>query len=215
MKDIYIIGSGGFGREILETLKAINKIEKKYEIIGFIDDDENKKNNLINGYLISGTVKQMKEHFLKLDNKPCAVIAIADAETKKMIANTLEGTVVWENIIHPTAIIADTCKMGRGNLFQAFSLIGPNTIIGNHCMLNVGSGVGHDVIFEDFVSVMSNCDITGGVVLKENVYVSSSVSVIPGCIIGESAKLGAGSTIFKNVKPGVTMHGHMAVEAKK
>jgi FlaA1/EpsC-like NDP-sugar epimerase len=37
---IVIVGSGGFGREVLWTLRDCNKKLKKYEILGFIDDDK-------------------------------------------------------------------------------------------------------------------------------------------------------------------------------
>ena len=36
MKKLIIIGAGGFGREILDTLKYINNIEESYEIIRLI-----------------------------------------------------------------------------------------------------------------------------------------------------------------------------------
>ena len=35
---IVIVGAGGFGREILDTIKYINRIEQTYEIVGFIDN---------------------------------------------------------------------------------------------------------------------------------------------------------------------------------
>ena len=35
LRDIVIIGAGGFGREVADTISAINKVEKKYEILGF------------------------------------------------------------------------------------------------------------------------------------------------------------------------------------
>ena len=214
-KKICIIGSGGFGREVLETLKEINKVEEKYEILGFIDDDVDKKDRIINGYPVLGTIEQLKKD-ISLKMKPLyAALAIADAGNKERITDFLGESVLWDNIIHPTAIIADTCEMGRGNLFQANSWVGPNTKIGNFCMLNIGSTLGHDVVFGDYVSVMSKCDITGWVVLKDKVYVASSVSIIPNCVVGESAKLGAGAVIMKDVPPGATMHGYRAVEYVK
>ena len=35
MKDIAVFGAGGFGREVLTIIKAINKVEFKYNILGF------------------------------------------------------------------------------------------------------------------------------------------------------------------------------------
>ena len=39
MKDIIIVGAGGSGREVLDTIKYINRYEKTWKIKGFIDDN--------------------------------------------------------------------------------------------------------------------------------------------------------------------------------
>jgi hypothetical protein len=39
MRKIAIIGAGGFGREVKMLIDQINHIEKKYEFIGFYDDN--------------------------------------------------------------------------------------------------------------------------------------------------------------------------------
>ena len=36
---IVIVGAGGFGKEVLWTLNDCNEKSKKYEILGFIDDN--------------------------------------------------------------------------------------------------------------------------------------------------------------------------------
>ena len=56
MKTI-IIGAGGFGREILDTIYQINFLKPKYELIGFIDNGIKK-----------GTIV-ICEHSLDLDIK--------------------------------------------------------------------------------------------------------------------------------------------------
>ena len=38
MNNLIIVGAGGFGRELLQWAKDINKVEKKWIIKGFIDD---------------------------------------------------------------------------------------------------------------------------------------------------------------------------------
>jgi FlaA1/EpsC-like NDP-sugar epimerase len=39
MKNLLIIGAGGFGREVLQYIFDINKIEKQFNILGFVDED--------------------------------------------------------------------------------------------------------------------------------------------------------------------------------
>ena len=49
-KSLYIIGSGGLGRELLATIRCTNFVEK-YVVIGFIDEIE----GMIKGVDIVGT----------------------------------------------------------------------------------------------------------------------------------------------------------------
>ena len=39
MKDLYIIGAGGFGKEVAWLAERINEVEEIWNIKGFIDDD--------------------------------------------------------------------------------------------------------------------------------------------------------------------------------
>ena len=39
MKKIYIVGAGGFGREIVWLIERINEETPTWDIAGFIDDD--------------------------------------------------------------------------------------------------------------------------------------------------------------------------------
>lgn len=40
MKDIVIIGAGGFGREVAWLIEDINRIKQTWNIIGFVDDND-------------------------------------------------------------------------------------------------------------------------------------------------------------------------------
>lgn len=212
MKDLVIIGAGGFGREVADTVHSINRIKQTYNLLGFVDDGEHLKNKTINDIIVIGSREDLKALCSK--RQIYAAIAIANANIKKEIAKDLEGFVTWENIIHPTAQVSDYCDMGKGNILQAFSIVGPNTRIGNHCMINSRSGMGHDARMDDYVSVMSFCDITGGVELKEGVYLALGVGIIPGITIGEGAYICAGSIVFKDVEAGATMIGNPAKRIK-
>ena len=212
VKDLVIIGAGGFGREVADTVRCINRHKESYQLLGFVDDADHLKNQRINDLTVLGNREDLKR--MSAGREIYAVIAIADAGLKRLIAQDLDGVVLWENIIHPTALISDFCEMGTGNILQAFTIIAPNTTIGNHCMINTRSGMGHDAVMEDYVSVMSLCDITGGVCLKEGAYLALGVGIIPGVTIGEGAYLCAGSIIFKDVEPGATMIGNPAKRVK-
>ena len=58
MKDIVIVGAGGFGREVKTIIDAINKSNKAYNFLGFYDDTI-AKGTLINNFPILGNLKEL------------------------------------------------------------------------------------------------------------------------------------------------------------
>ncbi|MDR1135068.1 MAG: acetyltransferase [Clostridiales Family XIII bacterium] len=212
MKELYIIGAGGFGREVADTVHAINARTPKYNLTGFIDDDESVWGSVINEIPVRGGREYLKEVCAEIDGTLgiFAVIAMASAKFKKIIARDLDEFVVWENIIHPTAVVSRFAAMGCGNIIQQHTFISANVKVGNHCMLNNGSSMGHDAVLCDFASVMNFCDITGGVRVGEGAYLGTSVAVIPDVTIDENAFICAGSVVFKDVLPNAVMIGNPA-----
>lgn len=211
MKDIYIIGAGGFGREVAQTIAAINKEgEPRWRIAAFVDDDENKHGS-INGIDVINS-QEFKE-LCKAERKS-AIIAIGTPEFKKKLASEFDVYVNWENIIHPLTSVSEFAEIGVGNVFQAFSMVAPNVTIGNHCCVNTRSGIGHDAVVGDYVSIMSICDITGGCRLGDRVYVATTVSIIPEIVVGEGAYICAGSVVFKDVPQNAKMMGNPARQIK-
>ncbi|MDR2770622.1 MAG: acetyltransferase [Clostridiales Family XIII bacterium] len=212
MKELYIIGAGGFGREVADTVHTINERSPEYRLAGFIDDDASLWGRSLNDVPVRGGREYLKN--LPPASAPCAVIAIADAKIKERIADDLDAFVIWVNIVHPTAIISRYSEMGSGNFLQADALVSVNTRIGNHCMVNTRSGLGHDAELKDYASVMSYCDITGTALVGKGVYLATSVSIIPGVKIGEYAYICAGSVVFKDVKANAVMIGNPAKQIR-
>jgi sugar O-acyltransferase (sialic acid O-acetyltransferase NeuD family) len=213
-KELYIIGAGGFGREAADTVREINRADASangpvYRIAGFVDDDESLWGTIVNDIEVKGGV----EWLCGLESgdgrgcRHCAVIAVANPQMKRAIAHKLEGLIEWATIIHPTAVISPYAEIGAGAIIQANACIGPNARIGKQCCVNFCSGVGHDAVLGDCVSVMSHCDITGYDVLKDGVYVATSVSIIPSVTVGENAFVGAGSVVVKDVPEDIKVFG--------
>jgi sugar O-acyltransferase (sialic acid O-acetyltransferase NeuD family) len=208
VKELYIIGAGGFGRETADTVRAINERAPEYRIAGFIDDNEALHGSVINDIPVLGGREYLKKTASAA--KPSAVIAVADARVKETVAGDLDAFVIWENIIHPTAIVSSYAEIGHGLIVQAHTTLCPNIKIGNHTMINLVSALGHDAVLSDFASVMNFCDLTGGVHIGKGAYLASSVTVIPNVKIGEYAYIGAGSVVIRDVKANAVMVGNPA-----
>lgn len=201
LKKIIIIGAGDLGRELLWLIDDINKVIPTYEVVGFLDDNEKKIGTVLNGYKVLGT----NDMAYKL-NIP-AVIAIQSGVLRKKIAEKLSDFDNWETIIHPSAHIADSTKIGKGCIVCAGVTISIDTIIGNHCFLNLSGIVGHDCILGNYVSILSNACVSGHVKIGECSYIATNSTIVPYAKVGSNCMVGAGSVVIRNVKDNVTVMG--------
>ena len=69
MTDIIIVGAGGCGREVANWIEDINKIEKKWNILGFLDDNLNAFKDFPNRYPIIGTIRDQKDCWSGINEK--------------------------------------------------------------------------------------------------------------------------------------------------
>lgn len=205
MKNIIIVGAGGFGRELLQWIKDINKVENKWIIKGFIDDNLNSLNGFDCDYKVFSTIKDY--HPEKNDE---LALAIANPEIKESITRFLKNKgAKFTSVIHPKAFISDFAEVGEGLIMYPNSGINVNTKIGDFVTI-LSSGIGHDVIIGDFTTISSYCDITGGVVLEKGVFLGSHTTIVPKRKIGTGAYIAAGSVVMTNIKAGYHVMGNPA-----
>ena len=62
---------------------------------------------------------------------------------------TLEIGFSFPNLIHPTAVIADTVEMGEGSLFAAQCVVNADAKIGTLCIVNTLAVIEHEVNIGD------------------------------------------------------------------
>jgi len=205
MKDLIIVGAGGFGRELLQWVKDINSINKKWMIKGFIDDNPSALAGLECDYAVIGSIKDWQPN-----NNEVFACAIAKPSIKEKVVTSLKlKGASFDSIIHPTSVIGDHNKIGEGLVAYPNSFISTNTTIGDFVTL-LCSSIGHDAEVADYSTISSFCDITGGVNIGRRVFLGSHVTIIPGRKIGEDAFLGAGSVVVTHVKEKTKVMGNPA-----
>lgn len=206
-KNMFIIGAGGFGREVLSMARDLEHNQTDWKIKGFIDDNIRALDNLeTGGYYVLDTIK---EHLI--NNNNVYVCAIADVTTKREICSYFVNLgAEFINLIHPTSKIGYTAKIGKGIIMAPYSGISENVTIGDFVTINAYSGFGHDAIVGDFCTISAHCDVMGHAVLGEGVFLGSHASICPEMVVEEYARVGAGSVVLKKVKTHTTVFGNPA-----
>lgn len=212
MKDIYIIGTGGFASEVTEYILD----NSEYRIKGYFDinDKDYKKYRYQAPFLIN----EKNFNFNSNDN---VVIAIADNAIRNKIYLALkEKGVNFPNILHKSAFISKFSKIDEGSIICPFVTITSNSNIGKNFQANIYSYIAHDCVIGDNVTFAPSVKCNGSVVIEDDVYVGTGAIIFQGkpnkpIIIGRTAIIGAGSVVTKSVPPGMKIFGNPATELTK
>lgn len=209
MKDIVIYGAGGFGKEIACLIRLINEKVPQWNIIGFLDDNQDLKGTA-NEY---GTILGGAE-WLNLYDKPIAVaIAVGSPKAVESIANKISNPKVeYPNLYAPTVTFLDknSLKIGKGNILCTNCSISCNVIIGDFNMFNSYITVGHDAEIGNYNVVMPSCNISGGVKMGNANFLGVQSVVLQYIKIGNNTRVGANSVIMRKTKDGYLYIGNPA-----
>ena len=197
MTKLYIIGAGGFGFETALVCDAmLTSTLAPFNSYAFLDDDPEYLNKRGQQKLFAG---KWSNH--EVDPNALYICAIGDPNSRKSIVQTLRGKRAhFTNIIHPTAIIANSAQIGEGVVICAFAFVSSFTKIGNHAHINVSSSIGHDSVLGDFCSLSAHVDITGNVTVGERVFFGTGAAVLPGFKIEADCRIGANVHVMRNLK---------------
>lgn len=206
MKNLLIIGAGGCGREVFQWAKDINKENKKWTSIRFLDDAPHSLDRFGLQDAMVGRIN---------DYQPCAsdevVCAMGDPVTRLALCNDFKKKgATFANIIHPTVIIADYSHIGTGVIICPRSIISTNVRISDFVLMNTFCVAGHDVTIEQGCTLSAQCDLMGGVHLEEGVFLGSGARIFPNMHVGKYAKIGGGSVVTRNVPARVSVFGNPA-----
>ena len=203
-QQIAIYGGGGFGREVAWLIESHNRLDDKYQITCFIDDDPLIQGKLINNIPAMG-LDMAWRHF------PSAKV-VSGIRTPKTRQLTMERTASrgfdTEIIIHPGVERSPWVKIDKGTLICAGCILTTNIIIGKHVQINLDCTVGHDVVLGDFTTLSTGVHIPGFVHIGERVSVGTGAVFLNGKAddplrIGDDVEIGARAYVTRSIPSGI------------
>ncbi|WPK12402.1 acetyltransferase [Lysinibacillus louembei] len=204
-KAVIIIGNGGHASVLTEILLA-----QKEEIIGFtaptVEENQFTIPYLGNDEIILSYPITDVELVLGI-----GMVQPTPLRAKKFDYFHEKGY-VFKSVIHPTAIIAPSVKLGYGMQIMAGAIIQTNTKIADNTIINTGALIDHDCHIEQHVHIAPGTKLSGSVHVKKGTHIGVGVTIIQSITIGANCLIGAGSVVVKNVSDGVTALGVPARE---
>lgn len=203
---MYIVGAGGFAREMYDYLSSTNFEYDGCEVAGFLDDDISQLGAFDIEHSIIGSLQNSS-----IPKDSMLIMAIANPLLKEKIYKFYSDLgVKFITYIHDTATVGKYVELGEGCVICPNATLTTNIQIGLCTTINAHSSIGHDATIGNFSTLSGHCDITGGVIVGERVVFGSHALVIPSKIVESDSVVGAGSVVIKKVKSGTTVFGNPA-----
>lgn len=211
LKNLAIVGAGGFGKETLVMINQINAINPQWHVTGFYDDGI-EAGNQVAGLPVLGNLDALK----RVDKPLAVVVAVGDPKIKRsVIARIQQPNLHFPTLIHPVATIGENIKAGAGCIITAGCRLTIDITLGDFVLLNLNTTVGHDVQIGSFTSIMPGVHLSGYVQVGEEVLIGTGASVLQHVNIGNRSVVGAGAVVNKNVEPNRTVAGVPARSIRK
>lgn len=188
---IAILGNGGHSKVIQDIIAC----QPDYKVSAILDDKYtfiSKRNNITYAPLF------YINEIIQCDHK--LVIAIGDNTIRRLLTKQINVEPnQYLTIVHPTAVISPSAKIGSGTVIMPHTLVNAGAIIGDHCIINTGAIVEHDSVIGNYTHLCPNATLTGNVVVGEGVQIGASATINPSVNIGHWSIIGSGSTVIKDI----------------
>lgn len=208
LKPMYIIGAGGFGREVAWLVERVNAAAPTWDFKGFLDDDAAMWGMEIDGCKIH----RGSSFFEQCAQDVWCVFAIGNAKRRRQGVRRLQefAHVHFATLVDPGAIVGSRVSIGEGSVVCAGAILTVDISIGRHTIINLDCTIGHDAVLEDFVTVYPSANLSGCVRIGDTAEIGTGAQVIQGVEIGNGSVIGAGSVVIRDVEPYVTAVGSPA-----
>lgn len=196
MKRAVIVGAGGFGREIAQHVADL-PLGHEVTLGGFVDDNLHALQGFRDGPPMLGAIDSYRfgadDHF---------IVAVGDPSLRSVLAARLKGRGArFMTLVHPTAVVARTARLGAGCVVGPHAYIGPDTHLGEMAVVNIYGSLGHDASVGDFCVLSPYATLNGGAALEREVFVGTHATITGGRRVGERSKVAAGAVVYQDVEP--------------
>jgi sugar O-acyltransferase (sialic acid O-acetyltransferase NeuD family) len=197
---LVIVGSGGFGRETAEAVRALNAAGARWRLAGYLDDDSARHGTVIDGVPVLGSTRE-------LSNMPDASVVVCTGRpsnnvSRPRIVETLGlPPERYATIIHPSVVLSSTSQVGPGSILLAQTALTAAVTVGSHVAIMPHVTLTHDDVIDDFATLASGVCLAGGVHVGRCAYVGAGALVREHRSIGSGALVGMGAVVTRDVPP--------------
>lgn len=200
MKKLAIIGAGHLGQLIAHHTSQL----RDHTLVGFFDDTR-QPGNAVAGKPVLGRVDDVQSFY---DKKifDCVVIGIGykHFNFRKELFVRLSQNIPFTNIIHPSAYVDPSCKLGSGIFILPGCTLDHNVTIHDNVLINTGSVIAHDSTVHAHSFLSPAVTVAGFVSVGECCNIGINTTIIDNILIAANTQTGGGTVVIKNLEiPGL------------
>jgi sugar O-acyltransferase (sialic acid O-acetyltransferase NeuD family) len=206
VKRLVLAGAGGFARETIEAVHAVNAVAPTWDLVGLLDDDPGVHGNTVNGVCILGSIgdsRSMPDTMVVV----CVASAANFGARRRIVAELARAPGGYATVIHPTAVVPTTADIGEGTVVLAGTVLTASVQVGSHVAVMPQVVLTHDDVVHDYATLASGVRLGGSVTVEAGAYLGAGALVREGLTVGAGALVGMGAVVTRDVPAGEVWAG--------
>jgi len=203
MNKCVIIGAGTYGQVYAVYLST------KYEVLGFVDDDESIIGSYVVGHKVLCSVQTLMEGKVVDPSLTSVFVPIGNNMIRSNILHKARVCgFETPSFVHETVILDSTIILGDAVYILPACNIMPFVTVADDVMISMGVNIAHHVQIEKGCFFSQGTNIGASILVKQRAYIGISSTLMTGVkVIGQDSLVGAGAVVIRDVPDNAVMAG--------
>lgn len=201
---VILIGAGKHALLLAEKVFD----DPKMELYGFID----KENTVLPEFITRRGLVVLGDDDYLIKHKDTAYFHLSLGGNlmntrQRLIQQIRQLDLRTISIIHSSAYIAPSAKLGQGVSVLVNAVVHTNVTVGDFCCINTSAIVEHDCELKSNIFIQPNSILAGGVTIGDNTVIGIGSSIRERITIGRNCLIGGGSFVCKDIPDNSIAYG--------
>jgi sugar O-acyltransferase (sialic acid O-acetyltransferase NeuD family) len=206
---LVLVGAGGFARETAELVRALNRVRRTFDLLGYLDDDPALLGQRRTGLPVIGPLEWIHDH-PDVAVTVCIGSPASPAARRGVVARLGLDPDRFATLVHPRADLGRTVEVGAGSVIHAGCFITADVRLGRHVEMMPGTVLTHDDTIGDGVTFGAGVRVAGGVDIGTDAYIGSGACLRERLVVGAGSVVGMGAVVLDDVPAGEVWAGNPA-----
>jgi sugar O-acyltransferase (sialic acid O-acetyltransferase NeuD family) len=202
--NLFIYCSGGFGREVMDICRRLNRTNETWTQISFLDDSRLESQHY-------GAEVLRFDAALEKCGPAGMQVVIANGEPfvrQALMKKVLTAGVQLASVIDRSAAISETAEIQAGVIIFPGCYVSSLVRIASNVALIANAAIGHDTTIGENSVVAGQVNVGGGCAIGANSYIGMGAQIKECTKVGVGSIVGMGSVVFSDIPDQVISLGN-------